>query len=45
MIRDCPGAADYINRGLCKRDLANNQIVLPNKGWIPHWTTGNIIKE
>jgi hypothetical protein len=45
MIRDCPGAADYINRGLCKWDPANNQIVLPNNGWIPHWTTSNNIKE
>jgi hypothetical protein len=45
MIRDCSGAADYINHGLCKRDPANNQIVLPNNGWIPHWTTGNNIKE
>jgi hypothetical protein len=45
MIRDCPGAADYINRSLCKQDLANNQIVLPNNGWIPHWTTGNNVKE
>jgi hypothetical protein len=34
MIRDCPGAVDYINRGLCKRDPANNWIVLPNNGWI-----------
>jgi hypothetical protein len=45
MIRDCPGAADYINCSLCKRDPANNQIVLPNNGWIPCWTTGNKIKE
>jgi hypothetical protein len=45
MIRDCPGAADYINRGLCKRDLTNNRIVLPNNGWILCWTTGNNIKE
>jgi hypothetical protein len=36
---------DYINHGLCKQDLANNQIVLPNKVWIPHWTTGNNIKK
>jgi hypothetical protein len=35
MIRDCPGAADYINCSLCKQDLASNQIVLPNNGWIP----------
>jgi hypothetical protein len=39
MIRDCPGTADYINCGLCKRDLTNNWIVLPNNGWIPCWTT------
>jgi hypothetical protein len=45
MIRDCPGIADYINHGLCKRDLANNCIVLPNNGWILRWTTGNNIKE
>jgi hypothetical protein len=45
MIRDCPGAADYINRSLCKQDPANNRIVLPNNGWIPRWTTGNKIKE
>jgi hypothetical protein len=45
MIRDCPGTVDYINRGLCKRDLTNNRIVLPNNGWIPCWTTGNNIKE
>jgi hypothetical protein len=45
IIRDCPGAADYINRGLCKWDPANNRIVLPNNGWIPRWTTGNNIKE
>jgi hypothetical protein len=45
MIRDCPGAADYINHGLCKRDPANKRIVLPNNGWILHWTTGNNIKE
>jgi hypothetical protein len=44
MIRDCPGAADYINHGLCKRDLANNRIVLPNNGWILRWM-GNNIKE
>jgi hypothetical protein len=36
---------DYINHGLCKRDPANNQIVLPNNGWILRWTTGNNIKE
>jgi hypothetical protein len=45
MIRDCPGAADYINCGLCKRDLTNNQIVLPNNVWILCWTIGNNIKE
>jgi hypothetical protein len=45
MIRDCPGAADYINCGLCKRDPANNWIVLPNNGWISCWTMGNNIKE
>jgi hypothetical protein len=45
MIRDCPGAAYYINRGLCKQDLTNNQIVLPNNSWILRWTTGNNIKE
>jgi hypothetical protein len=45
MIRDCPGAADYINCGLCKWDPTNNRIVLPNNGWIPRWTTGNNIKE
>jgi hypothetical protein len=45
MIRDCPGAVDYINHGLCKQDPANNWIVLPNKGWIPRWTMGNNIKE
>jgi hypothetical protein len=45
MIRDCPGAMDYINCGLCKWDLTNNHIVLPNNGWILRWTTGNNIKE
>jgi hypothetical protein len=45
MIRDCPGAADYIGRGLCKRDAASNRIVLPNNAWIPRWTAGNNIKE
>jgi hypothetical protein len=45
MIRDCPGAADYIGCGLCKRDPASNRIVLPNNTWIPHWTAGNNIKE
>jgi hypothetical protein len=30
MIRDCPGAADYIRHGLCKRDPASNRIVLLN---------------
>jgi hypothetical protein len=45
MIRDCLGAADYINRSLCKQDLTNNWIVLPNNGWIPRWTMGNNIKE
>jgi hypothetical protein len=45
MIRDCPGAMDYINHSLCKWDPANNRIVLPNNGWIPRWTTGNNIKE
>jgi hypothetical protein len=45
MIRDCPGAADYINCGLCKRDLTNNQIILPNNVWFLRWTTGNDIKE
>jgi hypothetical protein len=45
MIRDCPGAADYINRDVCKWDPTNNQIILPNNGWILHWTTGNNIKE
>jgi hypothetical protein len=45
MIRDCPGTADYINRGLCKQDLTNNRIVLPNNGWILRWTMGNNIKE
>jgi hypothetical protein len=45
MIRDCPGAADYIGCGLCKKDPMSNQIVLPNSTWIPHWTAGNNIKE
>jgi hypothetical protein len=45
MIRDCPGAADYINCSLYKRDLANNWIVLPNNSWILCWTAGNNIKE
>jgi hypothetical protein len=45
MIRDCPGTAEYINHSLCKWDLTNNWIVLPNNGWIPHWTTSNNIKE
>jgi hypothetical protein len=45
MIRDCPGAVDYINRGLCKWDPANNWIVLPNNGWILRWTMDNNIKE
>jgi hypothetical protein len=45
MIRDCPGAANFINCGLCKRDPTNNWIVLPNNSWIPCWTTGNNIKE
>jgi hypothetical protein len=45
MIRDCPGAVDYINHGLCKWDPTNNRIVLPKNGWIPRWTTGNNIKE
>jgi hypothetical protein len=45
MIRDCPGAADYINHGLCKQDPANNWIILPNNVWILRWTTGNNIKE
>jgi hypothetical protein len=45
MIRDYPGAMDYINCRLCKRDLTNNRIVLPNNGWIPRWTMGNNIKE
>jgi hypothetical protein len=45
MIRDCPGAADYINCGLCKRDPEKNGIVLPNNGWILQWATGNNIKE
>jgi hypothetical protein len=45
MIRDCPGAADYINRSLCTRDPTNNWIVLPNNVWIPCWTMGNNIKE
>jgi hypothetical protein len=45
MIRDCPGAVDYIGCGLCKRDLASNQIVLLNNAWIPCWTAGNNIKE
>jgi hypothetical protein len=45
MIRDCPGAVDYINHGLCKWYPTNNQIVLPNNGWIPHWILGNNIKE
>jgi hypothetical protein len=45
MIRDCPGAADYVGCGLCKRDPASNRIVLPNNAWIPCWTTGNNIKE
>jgi hypothetical protein len=45
MIRDCPGAADYIGRGLCKRDPASNRIVLLNNTWIPHWMAGNNIKE
>jgi hypothetical protein len=34
MITDCPGAADYIGHGLCKRHLASNRIVLPNNAWI-----------
>jgi hypothetical protein len=38
MIRDCPGAADYIGRSLCKRDPASNRIVLLNNAWIPRWT-------
>jgi hypothetical protein len=45
MIRDCPGAVDYVGRGLCKRDPASNQIVLLNNAWIPRWTAGNNIKE
>jgi hypothetical protein len=45
MIRDCPGAADYIGHGLCKRDPTSNQIVLPNSTWIPCWIAGNNIKE
>jgi hypothetical protein len=45
MIRDCPGAADYVGRSLCKRDPASNRIVLPNNAWIPCWTAGNNIKE
>jgi hypothetical protein len=45
MIRDCPGAADYVGRGLCKRDLASNQIVLLNNAWILRWMAGNNIKE
>jgi hypothetical protein len=45
MIRDCPGAVDYINHGLCKQDPANNRIVLPNNVWILRWTMGNNIKE
>jgi hypothetical protein len=45
MIRDCPGAVDYINRGLCKRDPTNNWIVLPNDSWILRRTMGNNIKE
>jgi hypothetical protein len=45
MIRDCPGAADYINCGLCKQDPTNNRIVLPNNRWILRWTMGNNIKE
>jgi hypothetical protein len=45
MIRDCPGAADYINHGLYKWDPTNNRIVLPNNVWILRWTMGNNIKE
>jgi hypothetical protein len=45
MIRDCPGAADYVRCGLCKRDPASNRIVLPNNAWIPRWMAGNNIKE
>jgi hypothetical protein len=45
LIGDCPGAMDYINRGLCKWDPTNNRIVLPNNSWIPRWTMGNNIKE
>jgi hypothetical protein len=45
MIRDYPGAADYVGHGLCKRDPASNQIVLPNNAWIPRWMAGNNIKE
>jgi hypothetical protein len=45
MIRDCPGAADYVGHGLCKRDLASNQMVLLNNTWIPRWMGGNNIKE
>jgi hypothetical protein len=41
MIRDCPGAADYINHSLCKRDPTNNWIILPNNGWILRLTMGN----
>jgi hypothetical protein len=45
MIRDCPCTVDYINHSLCKQDLTNNWIVLPNNSWIPCWTMGNNIKE
>jgi hypothetical protein len=45
MIRDCPGAADYVNHSLYKKDSTNNWIVLPNNVWIPCWTMGNNIKE
>jgi hypothetical protein len=45
MIRDFPGAADYIGHGLCKRDPTSNQIVLPNGTWIPCWMVGSNIKE
>jgi predicted component of type VI protein secretion system len=45
MIRDCPGAADYVGCGLCKRDPASNRIVLLNNAWIPCWMAGNNIKE